>query len=102
MSGDPPAAPQLVHEDRAREPAWVREGRTGLLGAHWSWTVGLVLVLVVAAFLTGMDVWVARTVGLMVLDQTLQAEAESVVAIATVIGGSYAALRFLTPGPKEP
>ncbi|HEV2520645.1 MAG TPA: hypothetical protein VGX00_08570 [Thermoplasmata archaeon] len=102
MVGSSQADASVVREDKSKEPAWIREGRQGLLGAHWSWTAGLVMVLVIVAILTGVDTWVARTIGLAALDQTLQAEAEAVVAIATVIGGSYAALTILTPGAKEP
>ena len=78
------------------------KGRTALFGAHWSFTAGLAVILIIAVALTFFDVRVYSDSGLALLDVTLQAQAEAVIAIVAVIGGSYAALRFLTPGAKEP
>jgi hypothetical protein len=94
-------AVSIVTEDKSKEPEWIRTGRRGLLGAHWAFTAGLVLILGAALLITAFDAYVGLNSGLPLLDITLEAQANAVLAIVAVIGGSYAALRILTPAAKE-
>lgn len=91
-----------VREDRSKEPKWIREGKRGPFGAHWSFTAGLVVILFLAVLIASYDAWLVHAKGLELFDATLLAQAEAVLAIVAVIGGSFAAWRFLTPGAREP
>jgi len=105
-----PASPALrvlslggpVGEDKGNEPNWIEKGPFGLFGAHWAFTVGLAILILTAFIVTGFDIYIGATKGLALLDLTLEGQGEAVIAIITVIAGTYAALRFLTPGAKEP
>jgi hypothetical protein len=101
-AGGMSASVQVVAEDPNQEPDWIRDGRRGLFGAHWTFTLGLAIIALVAVTIAGFDIQVAQEHGLMLLDITLEAQAEAVLAIVAVIGGSYAVYRLLTPGARDP
>ena len=90
-----------IGEDKSQEPKWLSEGKRGLFGAHWSFTVIFTVTILIGLVLTVFDAWVGWKHGLMLLDVTLEAQAEAVVAIIAVIAGGYATMRALRPAAKS-
>jgi hypothetical protein len=90
-----------IGEDKSQEPKWLSEGPQGLFGAHWYFTVIFVVTILIGLILAGFDAWVGYNHGLMLLDLTLEAQAEAVVAIIAVIAGGYATMRALRPAAKS-
>jgi hypothetical protein len=97
-----PSAQSSVSEDTANEPSWVRDGKQGYFGAHWTFTAGVLVILILALIVAGFDIYVVLDRGLGLFDETLLAEADAVLAIVAVVGGTFAAWQVLRPkGPKE-
>jgi hypothetical protein len=98
-----PRKPALIEDKKAEpRPRFLKTGRPGMFGAHWSFDLLLWFAVAAGLWLVVYDAVLFHSGNFDLFESMLSAESEAVLAVVATVGGLAAAWKFLQVTPVEP